>query len=303
MKIQGISQKPQFVLNLDGANQFQRQLLPGNVSGLFVYFSGTNASGQAVAASDFTLQVEHEGRMIANVKGDVLQEIANQIGGYIQNASATGAAFSIAAFLPFSHGDVENTLRVRPGGNTTVTWIPGSGYGTKVSAGTVEVYQIEGDAPQNYIPHLLPYNLAAFSGTYRENLPFQNVKELYIYGANLTQITVERDDRVKFNGNAAPMTALTSFLSALEAAAATYIHVNFGERPTDYLSKVTNIQLNNSSSAAVTIQVVSFEFDDNQYNQSVAQLASETKSRIDRVPASGKALPILLQAKSRQNAV
>lgn len=299
MKIAGISQKPDFLLQESGATQFQRALLPGFYSGIWVFFYGTNNSSQAVAHSDFTLQVEHEGRQIINIKGDKLLEINNDTGGYVSSTSTTSGAFALANFIPFSIGDVQNSLYVRPGGNTTVTWIPGSSYATKVSSGTVELYPIKGDAAQTYVPHILPYDLAAFSGTYRNDLPFRNVKELYIKGANLTQIQIQRDNKLEFNGNYAAMLSLTSYLSALEAAAATFVHVNFGERFTDYLAKSVNIQLANSSSAAVEIQVVSFEFSDGQTASSLAMQEREVSDRVAQIPDASKALPILRKTAQR----
>lgn len=292
--MKGFAEKLTFLTAKNGSTQFEKEFIPGLWSGVYAQIDGTNNSGQTASHADFEFHINVNGRQIMRLNGAFIKELNNQMLGSVLETSVANGTLALAFFIPFSFAGVDNSLHVRPGDTVTVTYVPGSTYATEVASATVTVYLVQGDAPQRYIPTLLSNNqTVSAAATIREPLPFKNIKEVWVNGTYITRLLAHRDGEIKANGTYSHLLAFTSITSAIEGAQATYVHLNFGDAINDFLSENVDLELTFSQADTATIYVLGFDFNEADYQASVATKRNEVSKRVARSADAGKALPIL----------
>lgn len=100
-------------LQKDATKNFQENIQPGRISGIMLYFNGTNATGVAGTLANLgDVVIKREGRTIVNRDIETFAQINDIRAGKNKFSSASGGAFVATVFIPFFEMGLEQALNI-----------------------------------------------------------------------------------------------------------------------------------------------------------------------------------------------
>lgn len=127
-------------------NGDQFNVMPGRISGITLYFLGTNATGVTGDFDDLgSVIVKRDTRQIANISVGRLADITDIRFGSNLLDSSEGSTFEAATFLPFFESDqsdekYNNALAITGEKELNFEWVPAAGVADIFDSCRVSVY-------------------------------------------------------------------------------------------------------------------------------------------------------------------
>lgn len=242
--------------------QDQIAITPGKYSGLFIILSGTNDTGDDYTFADNggRVRVMRSGGQIVNMALGFLSDWSNARGGATDNSSTTAGAVQQSAVIPFQ-SIVPNALVFEAGKSHTCHIDLGSGF-ADLASGSVQLYAIQSNDIQRYVPDFYDHTEAAFSGNSVYRFPTPNLLEVWGVGAtaaNVANLQLSLDGEQVEDADYVAQHTFANFLNQVETGL-TYFNLS----PIDSgdlregLADNTQLKINNSASTAVTLYIFSF---------------------------------------------
>ena len=271
-----------FALSKTTLQNWEERLPAGLYKGIHLRFSGTNTTGNALSVGDIgNLTVTLNGEMIMFIPTGFLSELNNQLYGYAESSSTTGGSFAFGLFIPFSYPGFPSGLHVKPDDDLFLGLQVGSNVSTYVSSWTIEVNMVETNEPEKYIMKILPANEShGGSGTFKKRIPNKNVFEVYVNGANISRVTVERDGELLHEADYNSLISETSLKRRVEGSLVSYVALTLGDQVSDLLSDTVDIQYTLSAGDTVYIQYIAFDFNPERKTRSVQIVKNRVQSRV-----------------------
>lgn len=267
---------------------WEEKIQAGNYRGLHVRLAGTNLGGQTLAKGDLgNLYMTLNGEQIHFAPDDWLSDMNNQFWGYNEFTSAVGAAFTYGIYLPFHLPGFPNALTVKPDDTLTLGFQPAGTVATKVSSWAIDINTVESNEPEKYIPRFLPaYESAAAATVIKRRINNKNIYAIWITGANLTRVQVERDGELLHEAAYASLLSQTSLFTEVEAALATYIYIPLGDQVSDFLSEAVDVQITASGASSPKILYCSIDADPTRRSRSAEILQNKLIRRVEPIRAN-----------------
>jgi len=268
--------KPRFIASINIASD-QKKVIdvpPGNYAGFLLYAAGTNDTSDdytfADNANNAILRLNNND--LVNLPMGFLADFTNLEHGATGNASATAGAFSQSAVIPCMAKGFANALHVRSNDVCLLTL----DFGTiaDIASGSCEVYALEADYPNIYMPRFYDVAITVLSGKVKERIQSANLIQIYgkTASTNLDNVQVEQDQRVIFNASDGAAIVLCNIDNQIESAL-TYWNVVFADASLqEGLGSKIEIALDGSGADTTTVYVFAFDADLNRYRDSIAKV-------------------------------
>ena len=191
--------------------------------GLFlIRYSGTAQVGQTVTTTNCgNVILNWNGEDKINVDMDLLSQIANLYGGFIENSSAVGGAFAFSIVIPTGLWfDASNIYDI--GDNDKVYFKLDFSAMTNalIASGTVAIYGKPRSGTMSYIHKILSKAVVSSgASTITDNIVTPNIATLYIKNpaALLSQIQINKDNKNYVDGDVASELAYSNWIHEVEA--------------------------------------------------------------------------------------
>jgi len=259
----------------------QIPIVPGNYSGLFLIYSGTNDTGDDYTFADngARIRVTRGGETLDNMALGFLSDWTNARGGATDNSSATGGAMQQSAVIPFQ-SIVPNAVLFTPE-KVGSAYIDG-GTVADIASGTLQLYAIQSNDINRYVPNFFDHTESAFSGQNVYRFPTPNILEVWGVGAtpgNVSNIQLELDGDIIEQADYVAQHTFANFLNQVETGL-TYFNcspIDTGDLE-EGLAENALLKIQNSASTGVTLYVFSFNPSDT-YEQSVVKRQQTINTR------------------------
>ncbi len=277
-----------FTLSKTVLTNWEERIPAGLYKGIHVRIAGTANSGQTLAKGDvgnFTLNLN--GQQIAFLPDAFLSDLNNQWFGYNEFASASAGAFTYGLFIPFEIPGYPNGLYVAPDDALFLGLQVVAAVATKVSSWAIDVNVEHTGEAERYVPQYLPANVTVGGAvTDKRKVPNVNIFKIWLTGASITRIQLERDGQLLHEGAYASLLSNTSLKNRVEAALATYIELACGDQVSDMLSDDVQLQFTASGATTAYIMYLSIMADGNRNTKAQSVRASDVARRLDKVRQS-----------------
>jgi len=266
--------KPRFIASINIATDQKKVIdVPaGNYAGFLLYAAGTNDTSDdytfADNANNAILRLNNND--LVNLPMGFLADFTNLEHGATGNASATAGAFSQAAIIPCMAKGHLNSIHVRSNDVCLLTL----DFGTiaDIASGLCEVYALEADHPNVYMPRFYDIAVSIKAGKTKERIQSPNVIQLYGSTAStgLDNVQVEQDQRVIFNASDGAAIVLANIDNQVETALAYFNAVFADNSLQEGLGSKIEISLDGNTADTTTLYVFAFDSDLGRYRDSLA---------------------------------
>lgn len=271
----------------------------GKYRGFLLRFSGTNQTGQQLAASDLgTIRLSRGGRQVMYASIDRIQVLNGFDFGAVESSSTAGDAFAFTAYIPASLPGDENIFFVSDE-QTFMAWVGGSNVNnTVIASGTLEVYGDTADGIQAYELGLWDYDLSySGAGTYAEKIPYENIARLLIENdAQLGRVTVNRDGETFISADDDALVAYTNLFTKTETYDSSISYILAELRKSGALEETladdVRLELILNGSATLQCLVASVDFTPDQLQASKADFEQSVAQKTTRKASAGKTRPV-----------
>lgn len=287
-------------------SDFVANLKPGNFKHLVIRFSGTADTSQTLAAADFgDIFVQRNGRKIIQVDTAFLSDLGNQFGGYLEQVSNAGGAYSFAFIIPFYMPELpKNALYVDQEDKVIVGVNFGSGMATKIGSNniTTRISAKESNFPMNYILRILNADRSGINGNSNELIQDNNVVKAFLKGTYITDVFAQVDGDVRYNDTYAQIKADASFEKRVETALVSYLELNFLDNYADLANHRVTVEVKTSQSDTVYITYFSVELADKGIESSQKVVSRKIDMKLEKSPEISPVVVnrILVASKSLQ---
>lgn len=167
----------------DALSGFQENIQPGRISGVLLYFTGSNATGETGGFGDLgSPTIKRNGRTLVNVDCSVFADMGDIRSGSNLLDSSQGGAFKATVFIPFYAISLEQALQITGASELNFEWSPASNSGTVFDSLNVSVYSQKSYRQEFYEYYILGDDQSE-SGSV-SNRPYQlnrkNITEIYL---------------------------------------------------------------------------------------------------------------------------
>ena len=200
------------------------------VKGIWLNFIGTAQAAQTVVFADFgNIIVTRNGVPIVSVNPAEL-DLANSIEFSPRfNASAIGAAFNLAVYVPFydEYNNDKNAVPFTAGDAISI----GACNPVAVLACTCEIDLDEEDLPYVYLPYIYTHAIPILGLAHNVQLPVSNLYKIWLGQATVTdanQVVITKDGKQIFANSYANAVLETNAKGKNPVAVATMAILRFG---------------------------------------------------------------------------
>jgi hypothetical protein len=290
---------------LDSANLLagpaRLNVLGGQYAAFMLRVNGLTAAGAAPTLAQFGLiRMTVDGRPCYSVSLATTQTINAMDLGLVESAigAAGGNPITLSAMILSSRAGDGNIFDISSADNATVELDLAAISAANVASGTVELYGIEQEGTQMYMPRLFTNqpNIAA-SSLADVQLNYENVSHLYVVTlTNLDRIQVVRDNEVYANGAVAALLAFSNMDSRIEAAFTAGLRINMHRSGalSESLSDTLKVEIFTTAGGVATPELVtvSLDFTPDKLNRSAALVEAKAKAKFERKQADNKGRPV-----------
>lgn len=202
--------------------------------GLFlIRYSGTAAAAYTVLTSDLgNVILNWNGEDKINVDVDLLSQLANQYGGFIEATSNVGAAFAFTIIIPTGAWfDSKNIYDISGGDKVYFKLDFPLLTAAKIASGTVTIQAKPRAGVMSYIHKILSRSVVSGgAGIITDTIVTPNIIELYVKNpsALTSQIQYSKDGKLYVDGDTASQLAYSNWIHLLETVN-TLLAVEFAE--------------------------------------------------------------------------
>jgi hypothetical protein len=201
----------------------------GSYGGFLIDYQGVNAGGNTITRDDLgQVNFTMNGTPIINTDAEFLSHLADLKSGFIQFASAIGAAFNATLYIPCGTFTDENNCYIISKEDSVYFKLDFPLAGGLAASGTVKIYGIDKQGIQNYIYNLAQRHVVAQGvGTIADVHRLDNVGQMYLKNHSVIDtVRITRDNLTYFDCITDDAKGLSDFFNRVETGANALIELD-----------------------------------------------------------------------------